>query len=236
MKKIFNKLNVVVAAVAVLSIGAAPVIAQQFIGQKSINVTGAAAIGGNVGSIFDAEFGTNEVTKAGETRTIIESSLGGFCTDGDCSDTTLSIDLMASEQGDALTTAGGNLSGVDVMGQNSGQFSSAVQAGIDFGGQTTNIATQGAAAFSNNGVINATGGNASSLMELYGSGQTVSTMGTNGTACPTCVDFSGGTTSTTNSGMSLMSTASGGQSGQLVKIGHSAQSESATSVGSVFSQ
>jgi len=202
----------------------------------TLNVIGASGIGGSVSSIFEGDFGTNETTQEGDTDTNIESSLGGFCADGSCLDTTLSIDLMASQLGSADTTVGGETSGEDVIGQNAGQFNSSTQAGIDFGGLSTSVGTFGAAAFANAGLINATGENVHSTMESYGSGQSVSNLSTNGTACPTCADFSGGTTSMSNSGINLMSTATGSSSGQLVNITNSGLSESATSIGNMFNQ
>jgi hypothetical protein len=202
----------------------------------TLNVTGLSSINGNTASIFEGDFGTIEVTQEGDSYTDIESSLGGFCPDGDCSNTELSIDLMANQQGSADTAVGGETSGDDVIGQNAGQFNSGTQAGIDFGDTSTTVGTFGAAAFANNGVINAVGENVHSTMESYGTGETVSKLTTNGTACPSCVDFGGGTTGSATSGINLMSTVSGSASGQMIQIGNSALSESAASLGNMFNQ
>jgi hypothetical protein len=202
----------------------------------SLNVTGNSAIGGNVGSIFNGTTGSNDLTKGGGTVTIIESSLGGFCTGDDCAGSTLLIDLQAVEFGTALTKAGGETSGEDVTAQNSGAFTSATQGAIDFGGTSTMFGTQGAAAFANLGGVNATGGTVNTVMESFGSGITDSALSTNGTACPTCADISGGTTSASQAGISLLTTSVGGTAGQLVGIVNSGHTQAATNVGNMFQQ
>jgi hypothetical protein len=237
---IFNmKMNALLAGLA-LSFGITSAAVAACVGNcealnpLSLDVSGSAAIGGNVGSIFQGS-GTNEAYKYGETRAVVESSLGGFCLDGDCTDTSLNIDLMAREGGNAHTSASG-ASGDDVAAQNSGIFMSGVQAGIDFGGTTTNVSTEGAATFANHGAVNAVGDNVNSNIYTYGSGQTTSTLGTDGTACATCADFTGGTMTKATAGMYLESVVSGGTSGQHIQIQNSGVSEVATSLSNMFDQ
>jgi len=199
-----------------------------------LNVLSQTSNAGNVSSIFDGGYGTNEVNKWGTTRNITEVTLAGVCQEAECGSTTLNIDLMAGEGGNAITTAGSDESGSTLVGQNGGQFVSGAALGIQFGGNNTDISTRGAAAFSNLGSVKAIGTDVSSSLTSYGSGQTDSTLGTNGTACPTCVDILGGTTVTSNSGMSVQAMAKGGHSGQAIGISNSSLTESAASIGSMF--
>jgi len=243
---IFNKLNVVLATVMTFGLAANALATDSSdncsIGcgtppassGLSLNITGAAATGGNVGSIFQGNSGSNEVYKFGDTSTLIESSLGGFCSGGDCTDTQLKMNLMATEGGNALTKSGSDTSAEDTGAQNSGVFTSGVNGGIKFGGNTSQFGSQGASGFANSVMTNATGGNVNTMLETYGSGQTVSTLGTSGNACPTCVDLTGGTTANAASGMNFMSNAAGGHSGQLIGITGSALSESASNMSNMF--
>lgn len=203
---------------------------------NTLQVHGSSIIGGNVGSMFDANYGSNKVTKKGETKTDIESKLGGFCEGSDCSNTSLKINLMAMEQGSVQTTAGGEESGRELGLQNSGQFNAGTMAGIKFGGTTTEVQSTGAAAFGNLGLVKATGQHVKTDMKSYGSGGVKSTLKTQGDACPTCADFSGGVQAYAKSGMTLNSIASGGTSGQLVGIANQGKSTSATQVGTKFNQ
>ena len=236
---IFKKLNVLLAT-TVLSFGfASGALASDNNSGPGItlNVMGAAAIGGNGASNFEGTTGFNQVNQSGETRTDVESTLSGFCAPGDCGNTTFTIDLLANQEGYVETTAAGETSEADVAVLNGGVYNSTVQAGIDFGGNTTNISTQGASGFGNSGIINATGsGHVNSSMEAWGGGQTTSNLNTNGTVCASCADWNGGTTTMSNSGINLMSTASGGSSGLQIGIGTSALSESAAGMSSTFNQ
>jgi hypothetical protein len=127
--------------------------------QQMLQVNGSSIIGGNVGSVFDSNYGSNEVFKDGETKVDIMSELGGFCEGDDCTGSKLNINLMAMEHGSAKTTAGTKQSGTDMSASNSGQFTSGTLAGINFGGLSTEVKTSGAAAFANAGGANATGKN-----------------------------------------------------------------------------
>lgn len=204
--------------------------------QQMLQVNGSSIIGGNVGSVFDSNYGSNEVFKDGETKVDIMSELGGFCEGDDCTGSKLNINLMAMEHGSAKTTAGTKQSGADMSASNSGQFTSGTLAGINFGGLSTEVKTSGAAAFANAGGANATGKNVQTDIVSHGSGGTKSLLKTQGDACPTCVDFTGGTSSWAKSGMTIQSIASGGKSGQVVGIANMGESQSATHSGSLFQQ
>jgi len=203
---------------------------------SSLNVTGSARTGGDSNSIYFGDSGSNEVNRFGETKTVVESSLGGFCTEGVCSDTSVNIDLMASEGGNALTTVGSDTSGVEISAENSGAFMSGASGGIKDNSNTTQFASHGASAFANQAKSKATGGNVNSTMETFGSGQTVSTLGTDGNVCPNCGAIKGGTTSNAASGMNFMSRATGNRSGQAVSITSATMTEAATSMSNMFKQ
>lgn len=102
-----------------------------------INVHGSVGTGGNINSSFEGDFGSNEINRFGNSSTLIESSFGGLCTSADCTNTSVKIDLTASEGGNACTTAGNNALDAEFSSQNFGAFTSGVHGGIKFGNNTS---------------------------------------------------------------------------------------------------
>lgn len=202
----------------------------------TLDVNGVAAIGGNVGSVFTGDTGENILNTFGDSDVDIESSLDGFCPDGTCGDTSVDMDLFARQGGGATTTVSSDDTTEGVSAQNTGVFNSQVLGSIEFGGNTGNLlqgSTQGASAFANQVGANTNAGNSSITFETYGSGETESLLGTDGDACATCVDFTGGTTATSNSGVDLTASAFGGHSGFVLNLGNTSISESAISSGTM---
>lgn len=204
--------------------------------QLNLQVSGASIFSGNVGSIFEGSYGSNKVTKDSDSKVDISTKLSGLCGGGDCLNTSLSINLMAMEKGSALTTAGGKTSGAEVGVQNTGQFNTGTMAGIKFGNDTTEVKTSGAAAFANFGTAKATGTHVKTDIISSGSGGSESNLKTQGDACPTCADFSGGSKAWAKSAMSMQSVATGNGSGQMIGIANHGKSEAVTQTGSLFSK
>lgn len=203
---------------------------------QSLTIGGLSLIGGNVGSQFMGTQGANDVFKVGNTTMNINSTLGGFCNDGNCADTTVSADLSADESGGALTGAATETSGQTAGVMNSGNFQSMVGLTLGYNGLNTNIQGAGMAGFANEAVAQATGDHVNTQMVSFGEGGSSSQLATDGTACPTCVGLIGGQSVAAAAGTHLLSQAWGGTSGNMVSIGNNAQTNAAAQLGTLFDQ
>lgn len=204
--------------------------------QRTLTLDVQAGVAGHVGSQFMGMQGSNDVYKFGETSVDTETTLGGFCTDGPCIDTSVKASLAAFEEGGAQTMAGTQESGQVAGLMNAGTLQASTALNLGYDGTNTMVQGSGAAAFANDAAALVTGQHVNTDIASYGYGLTKSTTGIDGTACATCSAFLGGVHSAAAAGTSLLSQAQGGQSGHVVAIENNALTAATTQAGTMFDQ